>query len=251
LRTLRITEPGLHQTEVLQEFLDHCQEHIDRCFAWMDCYFVSSHKLFELYANNSRFPKPATVISDGVDCQLFKPQNMERFDKRNLDKTIRVGWVGNSKWWGHDDLKGLHTIIKPAVAQLINEGYNIELCYADRQEQLIPHKEMPSFYADIDVYICASLHEGTPITVLEAMACGVPVIATDVGIVSEAFGSEQRAFILENRTIQDIKDALKKLLEKKELFSSLSKENLLSIKDWEWSKQAEKMYAYFMSAILD
>jgi glycosyltransferase involved in cell wall biosynthesis len=44
---------------------------------------------------------------------------------------------------------------------------------------------MPSRYAALDVLLLTSWHEGTPLVVLEAMASGVPVVATEVGGVPE------------------------------------------------------------------
>ena len=48
--------------------------------------------------------------------------------------------------------------------------------------------DMPEWYSHIDVLICASESEGTPNPVLEALACGVPVISTHVGIPVIASG---------------------------------------------------------------
>ena len=49
-------------------------------------------------------------------------------------------------------------------------------------------KDMIPLYADLDVLALTSDNEGTPVTVIEAMAAGVPVIATDVGGVRELIG---------------------------------------------------------------
>jgi glycosyltransferase involved in cell wall biosynthesis len=49
-------------------------------------------------------------------------------------------------------------------------------------------KDMPSLYKSLDVVALTSLNEGTPVTLIEAMAAGKPVIATDVGGVKDLLG---------------------------------------------------------------
>jgi glycosyltransferase involved in cell wall biosynthesis len=46
-------------------------------------------------------------------------------------------------------------------------------------------KDLVPVYADLDILALSSISEGTPVTVIEAMAAGVPVVATDVGGVRE------------------------------------------------------------------
>ncbi len=55
------------------------------------------------------------------------------------------------------------------------------LCLSDQVVFTGWMKEMAPVYADLDVLALTSHNEGTPVTVIEAMAAGVPVIATDVG----------------------------------------------------------------------
>ena len=57
-------------------------------------------------------------------------------------RPIYIGWVGNSKWNGDYDHKGLNTIIKPAIEEMINEGYNIKLHLADSTIKLRTREEM-------------------------------------------------------------------------------------------------------------
>lgn len=208
-------------------------------------YTVGSEKLFNIYANVEGYPKPCSIIEDGVDLELFKPINLERFTHCH-DRELVIGWVGNSKWAAEiEDFKGLHTLLKPALEELQAEGYPVRGFFADRQERFIPHKDMPDYYGKIDIYVCSSKIEGTPNPVLESMACGVPIISTDVGIVPQAFGMFQKEFILPERDVPSLKAAIIRLLENRNMLSQLSNENLKQIQDWNWSYKTKKFEAFF------
>ena len=211
-------------------------------------YYVSSNILRDIYAEIPISKQPTAVITDGIDLDTFIPNNLERFDnigKRNLV----IGWVGNSKWGDHDikfnDVKGVNTILKPAINELIEEGYKLEMFFADRNERMIPHNEMPEYYNKIDIYICTSEIEGTPNPVLEAMACGVPVISTNVGVVKDLFGKQQQDLILEKRTVECLKEKIVYLANNTDQFAKLSKENIISIKSWSWENKCQDFKLYF------
>ena len=148
-------------------------------------YYTSSKRLFGEYEKIAEYKKPVGVVHDICDGTKFMPINLERFD--NEDRELVIGWVGNSatKIDGVD-LKGFHTIIKPVIQELKEEGYKIKEHYADRNERWRTTEEMPEYYSEIDLCLCTSIHEGTPLPILESMYSGVPVMTTDVGIVREA-----------------------------------------------------------------
>ena len=212
-------------------------------------YMVGSKKLKSIYSNVPGYPEPAIVAEDGVDLTLFKPQNLNRLQNVG-ERNLVVGWVGNSKWASElEDFKGVHTILKPALEQLQAEGLKITSFLADRQERFIPHDQMPDYYGKIDVLVCTSKIEGTPNPVLEAMACGVPVISTDVGIVPQALGPLQQQMILKERSVECLKAQLRLLLEQTSLLIELSAENLESIRGWDWSFKAENFHQFFSARL--
>lgn len=215
----------------------------EEIFKYSNSYMVTSKKLFDIY--NKFDKKPEMIIHDGVDLSKYNPINLDRF--KNIDKVI-VGWVGNSKFkdsYGDEDMKGVEGIIKPAISELKQEGYDIELKLADRNISMISQEDMPNFYNSINLYVCASKTEGTPLTVLESMAMGIPIISTDVGIVSEVLGEKGKKYILKERSKECLKEKIKEIINKKDDFQEISKENLIQVKNNDWKNICTKYKEFF------
>ncbi len=207
---------------------------------YVKMYYTSNQKLFDIYSSINEFKKPEAMLHDLCDGEIFKPIHLERLKYNNINnRIITIGWVGNSihSDQGESDLKGFHTIIKPVIQELQHEGYHIKGYYADRNEKWRLREEMPQYYSEIDVCLCTSMHEGTPLPILEAMYCGIPIISTDVGIVNEALGKKQKDFVIgdrqggkNDRQIQRrLKEKIIQLYNNRQLFQELSEENLNSI----------------------
>lgn len=213
------------------------------------CYTVSSQKLSEIYQNIAGYNPPTLIVEDGVDLDIFRPVNLDRFLQN--DRPTIVGWTGNSQWgtWVDGlDHKGFLTIIKVAVEELQREGVAVTGNFIDRNVNGLPFDQMPAYYNSLDIFLCASDIEGTPNTVLEAMACGLPVISTNVGIVPEVFGERQKEFITD-RDVASIKVKIRQLVENPPLRQQLSQENLASIQDWSWQVKTEKWHDFFEMAL--
>lgn len=222
-------------------------------FKLMDGYSVSSQRLLSIY-NQSFLTKPTIEIADGVNLDFFAPARDAQAKRVREDgQTIQIGWVGNSKWGSDnpsvsEDPKGLHSVLLPAVERLSREGYPVELALADRNIKQRSREEMVDYYGEIDILVCASLVEGTPNPVLEAMASGIPFVSTDVGIVREAAGPLQSEFILEKRTPYAMYQKLKMLLDNPDTYQAVAEENRESVKDWAWGKKTPKWLNLFAKA---
>lgn len=75
-----------------------------------------------------------------------------------------------------------------------------------------PPEEMPSAYAAADVFCLPSWWEAMPLSVLEAMAAGLPVVATDVGDIPRSVVNERTGFVVPPRSPDQLADALQALL---------------------------------------
>src|SRR3954471_10274504 len=210
-------------------------------------YHVSSRRLDRIYRELGDVPPPDAVIEDGVDLDMFGPVNLDRLAE--VDREIVIGWGGESRWNRDDgeaiDYKGLDTIVKPAVESLRARGLPVVGAYRDRAEAWWPYEEVPAYFAGLDVYLCSSLIEGTATPVLEAMACGLPVVSTDVGIVPQLFGPLQRGFLVEERSPEAFAAAIERLAGDPELRGALSRENLQRIRAWTWEATADRWRAFF------
>ena len=207
-------------------------------------YYTCSQKLFDIYNDIPDIKNPEMAVRDVVDKDIFFPDNMDRFERSELqNRKLVIGWVGNSVHndQGNVDLKGFHTVIKPVIDNLLNEGYQLIEHYADRNVIWRNCAEMSQYYHEIDLCLFASLHEGTPLPILEAMYSGVPVIITDVGIAKEVLGAKQQNFIIGDReegkndekVKESLKEKIKELYANRGLLQELSNENLLQVKHME------------------
>ncbi len=219
-----------------------------RAFWFGDAYSVSSGVLRDIYRGIDAFPDPAAVLPDGTDTALFRPEGLDRLTE---DRPLRVGWVGNSNW-GNDparDVKGVHTVLTPALEALRAEGLQIETNFADSSVRRRDRQEMAQYYGGIDVLVCASEFEGTPNPVLEALASGVPIVSTRVGIVPEALGPRQSEFILPERSPRAMADALRRLARDRALLAVLSAENVARAPAWDWAETTRGWPAFWEGAM--
>lgn len=82
--------------------------------------------------------------------------------------------------------------------------------------------DMDSFYANLDVYINTSLHEGIPMTILEAMAHGLPIVAPKVGGIPEIVEDGVEGFLIDSRDPKDYADKCLLLCRDKKLWRKMS-----------------------------
>ena len=78
---------------------------------------------------------------------------------------------------------------------------------ADCTEFLAPRPDAFAYYESLDVYVNTSLHEGLPLSIVEAMACGRPIVSAAVGGIPEVVTHGEHGFLVEGREASRFADA--------------------------------------------
>ncbi len=178
-----------------------------------------------------RFPRGKIhVIRNGVDCDRFVPCEANRGAVRRelglAEDTPLVGIVAalrSEKNHGllvraaaglrerHPDL---HWVIvgdgpqRSAIEQLADQ-----LGVRDRLHLLGTRHDTPRLVSALDVFTLCSLNEASPVSILEALACGVPVAASEVGSVAESIVPDQTGCLFASQDLAGMTRAIGRLLE--------------------------------------
>ncbi len=76
----------------------------------------------------------------------------------------------------------------------------------------IPHDQLPDYLNKLKLLVLPSYTEGLPNIMLEAMACGTPVLATSVGAIPDVIKDGETGFLLENNSPECIAETALKIL---------------------------------------
>lgn len=96
----------------------------------------------------------------------------------------------------------------------------------------VPNKEVMNYYKMADVFINPSYSEGFPRVVIEAMACGLPVVATDVGGTCDIVGEQQRKYIIDKDDRNKFRDCVLEFLTNEDICNQVREENLKIVKKY-------------------
>jgi glycosyltransferase involved in cell wall biosynthesis len=75
-----------------------------------------------------------------------------------------------------------------------------------------PHSEIPEYMSAADVFVLPSISEGLPLVMLEALATGVPVIASRVGGIPDVLINEYNGLLVEARDVEGLAKAVLRIL---------------------------------------
>jgi glycosyltransferase involved in cell wall biosynthesis len=109
----------------------------------------------------------------------------------------------------------------------------------------IEHGDLPAVYSLADLFAFPSLYEGFGIPLIEAMACGCPVVAADTCAAPEVLDGS--GWLVDPLSVEDIAAGMKKVLFDSELRAAMAAKGLERSKAFSWEKCAKQVLAVFDS----
>jgi glycosyltransferase involved in cell wall biosynthesis len=179
------------------------------------------------------------VIPYGIDIQQYRPMNKE-FAREilNLPQDKKLILFGSLQATS-DKRKGFH-LLQPALNELSQSGWQdqLELVVfgASRSENsekfgfkshylgtLNDDLSLALAYSAADVFIAPSVQDNLPNTVMEALACGTPSVAFDIGGMPDMIEHQQNGYLAQPFQIEDLVKGIIWVLENQERHQKLSR----------------------------
>jgi len=162
------------------------------------------------------------VLRNGVDLELFHPNDQERL-RAELDlRRPTLLSVGNMlAFKGHGLVIEALSLLPQCELVIAGEGPDRAAFEALARQRGVSERvrfvgsldqqDLRRYYCAADALVLASSREGWPNVLLEAMACGTPVIATAVGGVPEIVTSTEAGVVVEERSAPALARAVREL----------------------------------------
>jgi glycosyltransferase involved in cell wall biosynthesis len=165
-------------------------------------------------------------------------KNLERLVRAYARVRARVGTapllvLAGGRGWGAD------RIVRTVAA--------LGLADAVRFTGAVPHDDLPTLYAAAELFVYPSLYEGFGLPVVEAMACGAPVVTSNVSSLPEVAGDA--AVLVDPRDESAIGDAVVDLLQDDRARAELRARGLARARQFTWARCAEQTWAVYEEAL--
>jgi len=193
-----------------------------------------------------------SIIPNGVDTGQFSPR-----EGASADEVVRILVVSRLT-----PRKGIRFLIRAIkILHDVHPGQKIELLIAgggDEEETLktlaesegvsdrvrflgrVPHEELPAVYARADIFCLPSLNEGMSNTVLEAIASGLPVVATVTGGTEELVRDGENGYFVKMESPEDLADKIGRLIVDPDLRARMGAASRTKAESMSWQAVATR-----------
>lgn len=209
---------------------------------------VSSKNKEECLESNLVKAEDCIVIPNAVDSSLFYPKNKTRlreyFGYAKSDFIVAfVGQFHSRK--GIDNLdKALINLNDDSVKALfIGTGPECPDYKGTLLAKTIPHNLLPDYLNCADVFVLPSLNEGMSNAIIEAMACGLPIISSDLPFNYDILNKDN-AVLIDPKNIAQIAEAIRNIKLNPQRRKQLSDNSLKTASTLTLSIRADKIIQF-------
>ena len=223
----------------------------------------------QFLVNFEKFPaSKVAVIPNGVDTYRFRPNLESKTQVRKelglAPDTPLVGIVAALR------PEKNHALFLNAASRVIEkipnahfvivgdgpERNNIErtivaLSLGESVSLLGTRSDTPSLLAAMDVFALTSHNEASPVSILEALSCGVPVVSTRVGSVAESVHDQWNGFTVEPDDVDAIAERVQYLLMNKETAETMGNNGREHVQTHGSLETMVRMYEHLIHSIFD
>ena len=218
-----------------------------------DIIFVPSRFVQRSFIDKGVAAEKLRVISYGVDLEMFRPAQKD-------DKVFRIIYVGELSV-----RKGIHYLLEAAsrfpekevevwlIGAALPEARDLLTRYEGRFRHfgVIPRNDLYRFYSQGSVFVIASIEEGLALVQAQAMACGIPVIATMNTGAEDLFTNGVEGFIVPIRDVDAIAEKIAHLLSRsneREMMGQAARKRVAEIGGWD--SYGQKVLSAYASGLI-
>jgi len=205
------------------------------------------------------------VVPFGVDINIFKPLQTNVPGK----KEITIGIIKSlEKKYGIDFLiKAFNEVLKKyqdknLKLKIVGEGSKkekyVKLCkelhITDKVEFTgkVPHEEVVKFHQQMDIFVCLSTldSESFGVSLVEAMACGKPVIASDVAGFKEVIENDANGILVPKNSFKEAAEAMSFYIENPDKAKEKGANARLRVmQHYDWNKNVDLMLSVYQKLL--
>ncbi|MEP6776968.1 MAG: glycosyltransferase [Chthoniobacterales bacterium] len=262
-KMLNLQTSGIYHTDFPEYIRILTEDRFLESLAWSymhwfygqtDTVFVNSEQYRRSWINRGFDPKKLKILPRGLDTELFNPRRRDpTFWKKyaasgNRVRLLYVGRVSREK-----DLD----VLVGAQRRLRETGYVADLFivgdgpYSKAMGELLPEaiftgylkgEQLATAYASADIFVFPSTTDTFGNVVIEAQACGIPVVVSDAGGPKELVENGVNGLVTKAHDVSDFADAIAKLITDAELRSYMGSKARESVVNRTWSGAFRKFW---------
>lgn len=232
------------------------------CSHFTDVLITINKEDFEFAKKKMRAKQLEYVPGVGIDVEKFSQENSSDTDLRKTYKIsenekiiLSVGELNENKnqkvivrSLTFDDMEKVHYLIAgDGEKRLWLEKYATELGVNSRVHFLGYRRDIESLLKNVDSFVFPSYREGLPVSLMEAMASGIPMIASKVRGNVDLIEDGINGFLCDPDDAEDFAKKINLLLSDNQLAERFSEENKERIKNFDQkivTEQIRKIYMY-------